>query len=132
MGVGEAPRSSQLISASRRTDLPRYFGRWFANRRREGYAEYQTAFGVAGRVSLKRADVLGYLFWTRNAQPFQPELHALLQEGVPVAFQFTLNGYGPDLEPNAPPLALAIDSFRTVAKWLPGSCPTLLAKQAEP
>jgi hypothetical protein len=56
-----------IISASRRTDIPRYFGPWFTECRRAGVAEYRNVFGGGGRVSLRAEDVLAYLFWTKSA-----------------------------------------------------------------
>jgi hypothetical protein len=120
MAASEAEPSAKVISASRRGDVPRYYARWFAERRRQGFAEYRTAFGVPGRVSLRPADVLSYLFWTRDARPFTSELRALIAEGVACAFQFTINGYGRELEPHRPTLRGAIESFRSVCCDLPG------------
>jgi hypothetical protein len=118
--TSEQTKEPKLISASRRTDIPRFYARWFGERRRQGFAESRTAFGVAGRVSLRRAEVLGFLFWTRDAGPFIDELEALRVEGIPYAFQFTINGYGRELEPRRPKLARAIDSFLTLSSRLKG------------
>jgi hypothetical protein len=109
-----------LISASRRTDIPRYYARWFAERRREGFAEYRTAYGRPGRASLAPSDVLGYVFWTRDARRFIPELRALKDEGVPFAFQFTINGYPRSLEPFRPSVEGALASFGAISSLLPG------------
>ncbi|MBN1606521.1 MAG: DUF1848 family protein [Polyangiaceae bacterium] len=119
-----APRSSapprrHLVSVSRRTDIPRFFADWFAARRAAGFAEYENVFGVRGRVSLLRSDVLGYLFWTRDARPLEGELAALRRERIPFAFQFTITCYGTELEPNRPPLDEAIASFLELARALP-------------
>ena len=116
--TSEQKKEPKLISASRRTDIPRFYARWFGERRRQGFAESRTTFGVAGRVSLRRADVLGFLFWTRDAGPFMKELEALRVEGIPYAFQFTINGYGRELEPRRPGLAEAIESFLAVSASL--------------
>jgi hypothetical protein len=112
--------SPALISASRRTDIPRFYADWFCARRRAGFAEYENVFRTRGRASLGPADVLGYLFWTRDARPLERELGALRSEGVPFAFQFTITGYGEELESNRLPLEQAIDSFLGVARKLPG------------
>ena len=112
--------SGSLISASRRTDVPRHYARWFAERRRQGFAEFRTAYGTPGRASLLPKDVIGYLFWTRDAGPFMQQLRALKQEATPFAFQFTITGYGRDLEPRRPERAAAIASFQAVSALLPG------------
>ena len=111
-----------IISASRRTDIPHYFARWFAERRRAGFAEFRNSFGGAGRVSLRNDDVLGYLFWTRYAKPFARELEALRGDGVAYAFQYTITGLGgTDLEAHVPPTAKAIADFLAVRSGLPSS-----------
>jgi hypothetical protein len=89
---GEAMK--HLISASRRTDFPRFYARWFSERRKAGWAEYRNSFGSSGRVSLLNRDVAGYLFWTRFARPFAQPLQALLDDGMPCVFQYTINAYG--------------------------------------
>lgn len=112
-----------IISASRRTDIPHYYADWFRARRAAGFAEYRTVFGggKAGyfRASLKPEDVLGYLFWTKFAGPFHGELDALRREGVPFAFQYTVNGYGPGIEPGVPPRDEVIADLLAAADLLP-------------
>ena len=110
-----------LISASRRTDIPHYYGEWFGARRRAGWAEFRTTFGTTGRVSLRQEDVLGFLFWTKYAAPFSASLHALSEEGTPYAFQYTVNGYGASLEPHIPGLTAVIEDVLAVRRDLPGS-----------
>jgi hypothetical protein len=111
---------SHLISASRRTDIPRFYARWFAERRRAGRAEFRNSFGIPGSVSLKNEDVLGYLFWTRYAAPLREQLRALQGEGIPYAFQFTLTGYGAPVEPFLPPLRSCLADFLRTSRELPG------------
>ena len=88
-------KTTNIISASRRTDIPRFFPRWFAERRKAGYAEFRNSFGGKGQVSLRDAEVAGFLFWTRFARPFRLELANLLQAGLPCVMQYTITGYGP-------------------------------------
>jgi hypothetical protein len=113
-----------IISASRRTDIPRYFGEWFRARRKAGFAEYRTVFGGGRngrfRVSLAREDVLGYLFWTRYARPFHDQLLTLRNDRIPYAFQYTITGYGTDYEPGGPGVETQVDDFLGVAESLPG------------
>ncbi len=81
--------------------------------------EFRNAFGGRGAVSLRDEDVLGYLFWTRLAQPFADNLSALRDDGVPYAVQYTITNYGADLEPHTPGLATAVDDFQRLSEDLP-------------
>jgi len=119
MPLPDPSDSAVLISASRRCDIPRYYARWFGARLAQGVAEYRTVFGVEGRASLAHRDVLGYLFWTRDARPLFVHLGLLREVGMPYAFQFTVNGYGREIEPHRPSLRGSIESFRAVARTLP-------------
>jgi hypothetical protein len=110
---------ASLISASRRTDIPHFFGSWFAERRKAGFATYRNAFGGEGRASLRDQDVVGYLFWTKYGRPFADQLRALRGDGVPFAFQYTITGYGAEIETGIPHRARAIDDFLAIAGQLP-------------
>jgi len=116
---GNLQITSSIISASRRTDIPRFYGKWFAERRKAGFAEFRNVFGGKGSVSLRDEDVHGYLFWTRLAGPFAGQLRLLRGAGLPFAFQFTINGYGRELEPHSPPVASAIEDFLATSGRLP-------------
>lgn len=112
---------AKIISASRRTDVPRFFGRWFAERRKAGVAEFRNAFGGKGSASLSNDDVLGFLFWTKYAGPFHGNLGALRNDGIPYSFQYTITGYGKDLEPNIPELQKVIEDLHAIRENLPSS-----------
>ena len=80
----------------------------------------RSIFGVQGRASLKNEDVIGFLFWTRFARPFStPPLQHLLEEGIPSVWQYTINGYGREVEPNVPMLGRALDDFVALSARLP-------------
>ena len=112
---------SAVLSVSRRTDVPRHYARWFARRRAAGRVAFRNAFGGYGEVSLRDADVLGYVFWTRFARPFDDALGALRGDGLPHAFQYTINGYGPPLEPGGPREASALSDFLRQSARLPAT-----------
>jgi hypothetical protein len=113
-----------IISASRRTDIPHYYADWFRARRLASFAEYRTVYGGGEkgffRASLKAEDVLGYLFWTKFAGSFHAELARLRAESVPYVFQYTITGYGADIEPRIPRREKAIADFLSVSAALPG------------
>ncbi|HNW42894.1 MAG TPA: DUF1848 family protein [Elusimicrobiales bacterium] len=113
-----------IISASRRTDIPHYYAPWFRARRRAGFADYRTVFGGGSkgyfRASLRPEEVIGYLFWTKFAGPFHGELAALRAENLPYVFQYTITGYGREIEPGIPDREAAIADFLAVEKTLPG------------
>ena len=98
-----------IISASFRTDIPAYFGDWFAARRRAGFVDVRNPYnGRMARVDLSPEAVDGYVFWTRNPVPFWANLESLADDRVPFVIQFTLTGYQSIIEPSGLPVARAI------------------------
>ena len=65
------------------------------------------------QVSLAPLDVDCIVFWTKNPAPMLDRLN-LLQD-YPSYFQFTLTPYDNNIEPNLPPKAQVIDSFRKLS-----------------
>ncbi len=104
-----------IISASRRTDLPAAHADWLARRFREGFVLVRNPMNPrqVSRVSLKREDVDGIVFWTKNPEPMFRHLD-VFQE-YPYYFQFTLTGYGTDVESNLPHQAERIKTFLRLA-----------------
>ena len=109
-----------IVSASRRTDLPAFRADWFAQRLEAGFADVANPFNARqiGRISLDPADVTAFVFWTRDPRPFGPVLDTLDRRGDRYYFQFTLTGYGPDLEPGLPPAADRLEAFIALADRL--------------
>mgnify|MGYP000767004744 CR=1 FL=1 len=91
-----------ILSVSRRTDIPNYYSDWFFNRIREGYLYVRNPmnFHQVSKISLEPALVDCIVFWTKNPAPMMDRLAQL--EKYHYYFQFTLTGYGKDLEPNVP------------------------------
>ncbi len=102
-----------IISASRRTDIPAQYAEWFMNRIREQYVLVRNPFNPhqINRRDLSRDAARCIVFWTKNAAPMIPYLDELDKLGYPYYFQFTLTGYGADVEPNLPPKNEIIDTF---------------------
>ena len=81
-----------IISASYKTDIPAFYGSWFRARRATGHCEVQNPWNRKNfTVSLRDADCSGFVFWTRNARPFGPEL-ARTARTHPFLVQYTLTG----------------------------------------
>jgi len=91
-----------IISASRRTDIPTYYFDWLLNRFREEYVFVRNPMNIhqVGKISLSPDVVDGLVLWTKNPIPMLGRLSAL--EKYNFYFQFTLNAYGKDVEPNIP------------------------------
>jgi len=100
-----------IISASRSTDIPAFYGNWFRERLRAGYAKWKSPFG--GKpvyVSFAKARV--FVFWSKNPAPFFPVLDDLDRSGYGYYFLFTLNDYDAEgLEPSVPPVEERIETF---------------------
>jgi len=99
------------ISASRRTDIPRFFAEDFFRAWEAGEITYDGGYGRTHTVSLKPQDVLGYVFWSKDFSVFldHPLLASLLDTNNAV-FHYTINDC-PDLEPNVASLEKRIETL---------------------
>lgn len=102
-----------IISASRRTDVPAFYGEWFINRIREGYFYRVNPFNPkqVKKISLLLEDVDVIVFWTKNPKNMMRNLEILDQLRFKYYFQYTLNDYPKIFEPNLPSLEERIDTF---------------------
>ncbi|MCM1538396.1 MAG: DUF1848 domain-containing protein [bacterium] len=91
-----------IISASRRTDIPNYYSDWFYQRIKEGFVCVRNPMNAKqiSRVPLSPDVVDCIVFWTKNPAPMMDRLDELA--AYPYYFQFTLTGYGTDVERNVP------------------------------
>jgi len=105
-----------ILSASRATDIPAFFPRWFMNRLRRGYVRWVNPFNQASSyVSFAETRVI--VFWSKNPRPLLPYLDELDERGLNTVFQFTLNDYEAEgLEPNVPSLAERVETFQALSE----------------
>lgn len=91
-----------ILSVSRRTDISNYYSDWFYNRIKEGFLYVKNPMNPhqVSRIDLSPALVDCIVFWTKNPEPMLARLHEL--DDYAYYFQFTLTGYGFDIEPNVP------------------------------
>ncbi len=107
-----------IVSASRATDIPAFYCRWFFNRLREGYLQWRNPYsGKYSYVSFDRTRFI--VFWSKNPAPIVPYLPQLKERNIGCYFQFTLNDYVAEgLEPNVPSLAHRIETFKQIVEIL--------------
>jgi hypothetical protein len=87
-----------IVSASYRTDIPAFYGRWFLRRLEAGFCRVASPYGGGDyEVSLRPGEVDGFVLWTRNLRPLLAALDRVRQV-APFVVQFTLTGYPRSLE----------------------------------
>ncbi len=108
-----------ILSVSRRTDIPNYYSEWFLNRIREGFLCVRNPMNAhqVSRIDLSPELVDCIVFWTKNPLPLMDRLEELWE--YPYYFQFTLTGYGKDIEPNLPDKrTVLIEAFRELSRGI--------------
>lgn len=107
-----------VISASRSTDIPAFYSRWFMNRFEKGYITWINPFNRKEQyVSFEETKII--VFWSKNPKPIIPHLKEFNKRGIKYYFQYTLNDYEKeDLEPNVPKLETRIETFKTLSKLI--------------
>lgn len=104
-----------IISASRSTDIPAFYAKWFVERLRRGYVVWYNPFNRQ-KIYVSFKNTKAVVFWTKNAAPMLPYLKELDARDIRYYFQFTVNDYGREgFEPNVPPLEQRIETFRRLA-----------------
>lgn len=107
-----------VISASRSTDIPAFYAKWFFNRLERGYCVWYNPFNQKPvYVSFRRCKAI--VFWTKNPKPILPYLHKLDEMGIHYYFQVTLNDYVKEgFEPNVPSVEERIETFRELSRMI--------------
>jgi hypothetical protein len=104
-----------IISASRRTDIPAFYGDWFIERIKAGSVSVKNPFNskIVRKVLLNPDAVDCIVFWTKDPGPFMDKLLLLGQYSY--YFLFTLTPYDQTLEKNVPPKKELIRTFRKLS-----------------
>jgi len=83
-----------IVSASYKTDIPAFYGEWFAGRLAAGYCRTVNPYGrQVSRIELTPGAVDAFVFWTRNLGPFGPALEKVRDLAIPFCVQYTITGY---------------------------------------
>lgn len=107
-----------IVSASRSTDIPAFYGDWFMERIRVGYVKWINPFnGIQSYVSFENTRLV--VFWSKNPKPFVRHLSRLDEKIENYYFQFTLNDYEKEkLEKKIPNLSSRIETFIQLSELL--------------
>lgn len=107
-----------IISASRSTDIPAFYAKWFFNRLAKGYCAWYNPFNQQKMyISFERCRVI--VFWTKNPAPIIPYLPELDKRGIHYYFQVTLNDYVKEgFEPNVPSVEERVKTFKQLSNLI--------------
>ena len=108
-----------IISASRSTDIPAFYAKWFFNRLAKGYCTWYNPFNINQKmyISFERCRVI--VFWTKNPAPIIPYLPELDKRGIHYYFQVTLNDYVKEgFEPNVPSVEERVETFKQLSNLI--------------
>lgn len=106
-----------VISASRKTDIPAFYGDWLSCRLDEGFCVMRNSFTRKPKIiSLLREDIDALVFWTKNPKPFLGNLRGIAHRGFPFYMHVTVTGYGPPIEKSVAPWRSVVDCSRRIAE----------------
>ncbi len=106
----------QVISASRRTDIPGFYSEWFVNRLKAGYVLVQQPYsGTWSRVSLTPEDVSAIFFCSKNYRPLLSRLDEVEKTTRNLFFHYTITA-NRELESHTPEPDEAIKDHLYLAK----------------
>jgi DNA repair photolyase len=107
----------QIISASRRTDIPAFYSDWFMNRIRAGYAVFKNPFsGQPVQVDLNPDAVHSIVFWTKDAAPLVPHLPELERRGYGYTVLYTITAAPQIYEPQVPVAIESCEVFKCLVE----------------
>lgn len=107
-----------IISASRSTDIPAFYGDWFISRWEKGYIKWTNPFNEQPLyVSFKNARCV--VFWTKNPKTFMKHLDWCDKNIPNYYFQFSLNDYDKEkYEAKVPSVESRIKTFKELSQRL--------------
>lgn len=108
-----------ILSASKRTDIPAFYGEWFMNNLRKGEFLVRNPLfqKKVSRIPVDPLNVECIVFWTKNPQPFFKYLEEL-ERNYRFYFTYSLNDYPYTIERRLPSLKQRIENFVDLSKRL--------------
>lgn len=109
-----------ILSVSRRTDIPAFFGEWFLNRLKDGFVCVRNPFNknMVSKIRLSVNEIDCIVFWTKDATNFTNYLPLIDELGYKYYFQYTITPYGKEIEPNVKDKNQVIDNFINLSKTI--------------
>ena len=108
----------QIVSASRRTDIPAFYTPWFVNRLRAGFVRVPNPFNPRqiATVDLRPEQVACLVFWTKDPRPLLAHLPELEARQYRSIFHVTLTGLPTFFEPRVPAAADIIGAIAELSR----------------
>jgi hypothetical protein len=107
-----------ILSASRRTDIPAFYMDWFMDRINRGFFNIKNPYTRTVKpVTVSRDITHSIVFWSKNYDAFikAGAGERLTQLGFNLYFNFTLNSESALLEPMLPPLTQRLEQLNELA-----------------
>lgn len=106
-----------ILSVSRRTDIPAFYGKWFMNRLHDGYCLVRNPFNarLISHIPLSPNNIDTIVFWTKNSLPIHKYLKDIDNMGYKYYFQYTITPYKKDMEENLLDKKIIINSFKELS-----------------
>lgn len=103
-----------ILSASRRTDIPAFYGEWLEQRLREGVVQIPAPYRphTVKELHFTPENIDCIVFWTKNILPFLPRLDTIRQMGYHFYIQHTLTAYDNRIEPGLPDKTGILEGIR--------------------
>ena len=113
------PQFKQVLSVSRRTDIPAFYMPWFMQQVAGGKITVVNPFNQRARqVDVSSDSVHTMVFWSKDFGPFLTGNYGetLQAMGYHLFFNFTINSQSRLLEPGVPDLSLRLDQLRELCE----------------
>jgi hypothetical protein len=108
-----------ILSASRRTDIPAFFGDWFMNRLTEKKVAVRNPMNPKNitEIALDPDLIECIVFWTKNPERFLKQLPMIDALGYRYYFQFTLTAYDTTIERNIAKTSI-VETFIKLSEYI--------------
>ena len=110
-----------ILSVSRRTDIPAFYGDWFVNRLKEGFVYVRNPMNIhqVSKIPLSPEKFECIVFWTKNpSEKFIKDLKIIDDLGYRYYFQFSVTSYDQKVEVNIPKKTILMERFKQLSKQI--------------